>query len=65
MVASVPLLTRRTCSMEGIRRVSISAKFTSASVGAPKLVPLSAAFFTAPTTSGSAWPRIKGPQEPT
>ena len=35
------------------------------SFGAPKDKPLAAVSCTARTASGSAWPRISGPQEPT
>ncbi|CFN67672.1 Uncharacterised protein [Bordetella pertussis] len=65
MVASVPELTRRTCSSDGRRAISISASSTSASVGAPNDRPWTAASCTARTTSGWAWPRMAGPQEPT
>ncbi len=65
IVASVPELTSRTISTDGTRAVISSAISTSAAVGAPKLVPLSAARQTAATTSGCAWPRMRGPHEPT
>jgi len=39
MVASVPELTRRTCSSEGSASTSSFASCTSPGVGAPKLVP--------------------------
>ena len=48
----------------GRRRRSRSASSISASVGAPKVVPRSAAPRGPPSTiSGSAWPRISGPQD--
>jgi hypothetical protein len=53
----------RTISAAGTRRVTRSASSTSASVGAPKLVPAAAAALTAATTSGWAWPAISGPQD--
>jgi hypothetical protein len=65
MVASVPEETRRSFSMLGSMAASFSAMTSSISVGAPKLRPRAAASCTALTTSGSAWPRIRGPQEPT
>ena len=39
-----------------------AANVTSASVGAPNEVPLVAAFCTASTISGCAWPIMRGPQ---
>jgi len=65
IVASVPEDTRRTISMLGTRATSSSASSISASVGAPKVSPRAAASCTARTVSGSAWPRISGPHEPT
>ena len=65
MVASVPELTRRTMSSTGTAAQSTRASSTSPGVEAPKLVPSAAAAATAATTAGAAWPRIKGPQEPT
>jgi hypothetical protein len=65
IVASVPDETRRTSSMDGRRRTSVSAIRISASVGAPNDSPCVAASRTARTTSGCAWPTIAGPQEPT
>ena len=63
--ASVPELVIRTISTEANRETTWSASSTSASIGAPKLVPRAAASATAATTSGSACPRISGPQEQT
>ena len=65
MVASVPELTKRTFSIAG--KASITSAASSASVGveAPKLVPFRAASMMASMTSGAAWPRMSGPQEPT
>ena len=65
MVASVPEDTKRTRSMVGTSRTTRSASSTSATHGAPNDVPRAAAFCTASTTGGYAWPRIIGPQEPT
>ena len=64
MVASVPLLTRRTRSMLGTAAMMSSAKWDSISVGAPNEVPREAAWQIASITWGWAWPRIIGPQEP-
>ena len=65
MVASVPELTMRTISMDGTAEMIISASRISPRVGAPKLVPRSRAAEIAAITSGSLYPRIMGPQEPT
>ena len=54
MVASVPLLTSRTCCTGSTRATISSASSTSPAVGVPKLVPLAAAYATAWTTSGYA-----------
>ena len=64
MVASVPEETKRTRST-GVRATISSASSTSGSVGAPYDVPRATASPTAASTSGCAWPRIIGPQEPT
>lgn len=53
MVASVPELTRRTCST-GVRAMISSARSTSPGVGVPKLVPSGAASRSASTTAGCA-----------
>ena len=64
IVASVPELTSRTfCT--GARPMSSAASSTSPGVTAPNDVPRAAASRTAAITSGCAWPRIIGPQEPT
>ena len=55
----------RSSSTLSIRRVTSTASSTSAGVGAPKLVPFSAAEATASSTAGWACPWIKGPQEQT
>ena len=54
--ASVPDEVMRTISADGTRSTTSAASSTSASVGAPKLVPAAAAAVTASTTSGWAWP---------
>ena len=61
--ASVPDDVMRTISADGIRAQISSASCTSASVGAPKLVPAAAAAWTADTTSGCACPAISGPHD--
>ena len=61
--ASVPDEVIRTISADGTRSTTRAASSTSASVGAPKLVPAAAAALTADTTSGWAWPAISGPQD--
>jgi hypothetical protein len=65
MAASVPELTKRIISIEGIAPQIIAASLVSNSVAAPKLVPLPAARLNAATTRRSACPRISGPQEQT
>ena len=65
IVASVPELVMRTISTLAKRSITSAASSTSPAVGAPKLVPRAAAVLTASTTTGSAWPRISGPQEET
>src|SRR2546428_4297921 len=65
MVASVPELTSRSISIEGIRSRMVAASRTSPSVGAPKDQPRSSCSRSAATTAGCRWPRISGPQEPT
>ena len=63
ITASVPDETNRTCSSEGTAAHSACASSSSSSVGAPKVVPRSAAAETAATTSGWAWPAISGPHD--
>ena len=65
MVASVPELTIRTCSMPGTRCTTVSAISTSISVGVPKPSPASAWARTAATTGSKAWPCSIGPQDAT
>jgi hypothetical protein len=52
MAASVPELTNRTMSTEGKVATTRSARRNSSSVGAPKVVPASAARTIASSTSG-------------
>ena len=54
-----------TSTPEGMASQINSAISVSATVGAPKLRPFSTVVCTANTTSGSAWPRIIGPHDPT
>jgi hypothetical protein len=63
MDASVPDEVIRTISADGTRSTIAPASSTSASVGAPKLVPAAAAAVTADTTCGCAWPAISGPHD--
>jgi hypothetical protein len=65
IVASVPEETRRTSSIDGSRRHSVSAISISISVGAPNDSPRVAVSLTAATTLGCAWPRTAGPHDPT
>ena len=62
MVASVPELTRRTCST-GARATISSASSTSPGVTVPNEVPSARAADTAEMTAGWACPRIIGPHE--
>ncbi len=61
MVASVPLLTMRTFSIDGTRSQMASASRTSPGVGAPKEVPSPAADRIASMTFGWAWPATMAP----
>ena len=63
--ASVPEEVMRTISADSTRCTTSAASSTSATVGAPKLVPAAAAARTAETTSGCACPAISGPQDMT
>ena len=65
IVASVPEEVMRTISTDGIRRAISSARSTSPCVGAPNVVPRSAAARTAARIAGWAWPWMSGPQEHT
>ena len=55
----------RIIAADGTRSATSAARSTSASVGAPKLVPAAAAALTDATTSGCAWPAMSGPQDMT
>ena len=63
MVASVPLLFKRTCSMLGTSLLISAAISSSNPVGAPNERLFAAAACTAAITTGCAWPTIIGPQE--
>ena len=65
IVASVPELTRRTCSTGLTRSIISSASSTSPWVGVPNDSPRPAAARTASTTAGCACPRIIGPHDET
>ena len=65
IVASVPEETSRIFSIDGIMKRTSSPNSTSRAVGAPNVVPDAAVWMIATSTSGSAWPRISGPHEPT
>ncbi len=64
IVASVPDETNRIFSSDGIMNRTSSPSSTSRAVGAPNDVPDAAAWMTAATTSGSAWPKISAPHDP-
>ena len=61
MHASVPLLVMRIFFTLGTRSQISFAIVTSSGFGMPKLVPNSAAAFTAEMIFGCAWPKIAGP----
>src|SRR5437773_7128574 len=63
IVASVPLLTIRTFSIDGTQSQINSAISTSSGFGIPKLNPRVAAPRTASITTFGAWPRIAGRSE--
>ena len=65
MVASVPELTMRTSSMDGMTSQMRRASWVSICVGAPNDRPSAARSCTARTTGSCACPRIIGPHEPT
>ena len=65
IVASVPLFTIRTFSIDGTQRQISSAISTSSGLGMPKLTPRRRLRRTASITTAGAWPRIAGPQVPT
>ena len=63
MAASVPELTNRIRSIEGMSFATRSASRVSSSVGAPKLVPFVAAAASAFRKPFGACPWISGPQD--
>ena len=63
IAASVPELTKRTRSIDGISARTFSPSFTSSSVGAPKLVPCSPHRASAFIRPLGAWPWISGPHD--
>ena len=63
IAASVPELTKRTRSIDGISIATRRASRVSSSVGAPKLVPRAAAAPSAFTRPFGAWPWISGPHD--
>ena len=65
MAASVPELTKRTRSIDGISWRTRSPSSTSSGLGAPKLVPSLAAAATAFTWPAGACPWISGPHDMT
>jgi hypothetical protein len=65
MQASVPELQNRTFCTLGTNSFTRKARATSKAFGTPKLVPRSAAAFTAAMILGCACPRMAGPQVPT
>ena len=65
IVASVPELTIRTCSTEGTASTTISASSASASVGAPKLVPLAQGRLDGRDDLGMGVAQDQRPHEPT
>ena len=64
ITASVPELTIRIISIDGMLSQMSFAISTSIFVAAPKLNPLAQASITASNTSGWLCPKIIGPQEP-
>jgi hypothetical protein len=62
ITASVPLLTKRTCSKWGMRAEEGLGQLTSRRLGAPKLAPRVHGFGAAACTSGSAVAQDQGPQ---
>jgi len=65
IVASVPLFTMRTFSIEGSQFTIVRAISTSNGLGMPKLTPFAAAVAIASRTTAGACPRIAGPHVPT
>jgi hypothetical protein len=63
IAASVPELTNRTRSMDGISARTRSPSSCSSALGAPKLVPRRAAEAIASTSARGAWPCMSGPHD--
>ena len=63
IAASVPELTNRSRSIDGISVATRCASRVSSSVGAPKLVPRAAAAASAFSRPFGAWPWMSGPQD--
>ena len=63
IAASVPELTKRTRSIDGMSFATRSASRVSSSVGAPKLVPRAAASASAFSKPFGACPWMSGPQD--
>jgi len=63
IVASVPELTKRTRSIDGISIDTRCARRVSSSVGAPKLVPRDAVAASALSSPFGAWPWMSGPHD--
>jgi hypothetical protein len=63
MVASVPLLVKRTASAEGTMRQKRSAASNSAGVAAAKCEPSAMAWYTVSTIAGWACPWISAPND--
>jgi hypothetical protein len=65
IAASVPELTNRTRSIDGISIATRCASRVSSSVGAPKLVPRLAVRSRTRSSPFGAWPWISGPHDMT
>ena len=65
MAASVPELTKRIRSIEGMSDRTFSPSRTSASVGAPWLVPRRIRSVSVLTMPAGAWPWMSGPHDMT
>jgi hypothetical protein len=63
IAASVPELTNRTRSIEGISMATRWASRVSSSVGAPKLVPFAAVVASRFNKPLGAWPWMRGPHD--
>ena len=65
IAASVPELTNRTRSSDGMSRRTVVPSSTSAAVGAPKLVPCFAAAASTRVSPAGACPWMRGPHDMT